>query len=311
MIGQLAQVILPVFLVIGAGYLAARLKFFTTAAVDGLMDFAIKFAVPALLFLNIMRLDLAAYFDWRLLVTFFAGAFAAFTLGIIGARILFKRRPGDSVAIGFGAMFSNSLLLGLPIMERAYGADALAGNFAILSIHAPIIYLVGITVMEAARSDGRGVFGTSRVIAKAMFRNTLMIGLALGFIVNLGQIPMPASAISAIELIARAALPAALFGLGGMLTRYALRASLGEAGMIAVLSLIIHPAITYFLATQVFELSTEFTRSAVVTASMAPGINAYVFAKMYNRAVGAASSAVLLATTGSILSISVWLYILG
>ncbi len=311
MILDLLEVVLPVFLVIGAGYLAVRLKVFGDSAVDGLMDFAIKFAVPSLLFLNIMRLDLGAYFDWRLLVTFFSGAFAAFVLGIVGARVLFKRRPGDSVAIGFGAMFSNSLLLGLPIMERAYGPDALAGNFVILSVHAPLIYLVGISVMEAARSDGRGLAGTTRVIARAMFRNTLMIGLALGFVVNLSGLVLPSAVLPAIELVARAALPAALFGLGGMLTRYSLRASVGEAGLITVLSLLVHPAVAYVLATQVFDLSVEFTRSAVVTASMAPGVNAYVFAKMYNRAVGAAASAVLLATGLSILTIPVWLYILG
>jgi malonate transporter len=45
------------------------------------------------------------------------------------------------VAIGFVPLFANSVLLGLPITERAYGADALAGNFAIISIHAAYCYL--------------------------------------------------------------------------------------------------------------------------------------------------------------------------
>ena len=81
------------------------------------------------------------------------------------------------MAIGFGALFSNSVLLGLPIMERAYGAASLAPNFAIVSIHAPFCYLLGITAMEFARADGRGLGGTARAVAQAMFRNALMIGL--------------------------------------------------------------------------------------------------------------------------------------
>lgn len=112
-------------------------------------------------------------------------------------------------------------------------------------------------------------------------------------------------------MVARAALPAALFALGGTLTRYSLRASLGEAGMISVLKLIIHPAIAYVLCTAVFDLPIAFTRSAVITAAMAPGVNAYVFANMYNRAKGAAASAVLLGTMASIFSASMWLVILG
>ena len=52
----------------------------------------------------------------------------------------------------------------------------------------------------------------------------------------------------AVDMMADAALPAALFGLGGVLTRYAIRASLAEAGMIAALSLLVHPAIAYALS---------------------------------------------------------------
>jgi len=308
---QLVQVVLPVFLVIGSGYIAARLKLIKDSVVDGLMVFTQGFAIPCLLFLNIMRLDLGAVFDWRLLVAFYTGVLASFTLGVFGARSLFRRRPGDSVAIGFAAMFSNTVLLGLPIMERAYGPAALAGNFAIISIHAPLLYLIGITMMEAARADGRGVAGTATAVTKAMFKNTLMIGLGLGFAVNLSGITLPSSVISAAEMVSRAALPAALFGLGGILARYSLRASVGEAGMISILKLMVLPGIVYVMCTAVFDLPIEFTRSAVVSASMAPGVNAYVFANMYNRAKGAAASAVLLGTAASIFTASMWLWILG
>jgi predicted permease len=310
MILQLLDVVMPVFLVIGAGYIAVKLNLFKSSASDGLMHFTQGFAIPCLLFLNIMRLDFSVVFDWHLMAAFYSGAIISFALGILGARTIFKRRASDSVAIGFAAMFSNSLLLGLPIMERAFGTDSLAGNFAIISIHAPTTYLIGITVMEASRANGRGVAGTAKTVAKAMFRNTLMIGLALGFAVNVSGIVVPATVVSAAEMVARAALPAALFGLGGTLTHYSLRASLGEASMISVLKLMVHPAIAYFMCTALFDLPIEFTRSAVVTAAMAPGVNAYIFANMYNRAKGAAASSVLLGTIISVLSASMWLVIL-
>ena len=104
-----------------------------------------------------------------------------------------------------------------------------------------------------------------------MFRNALMIGLMLGFAVNLGGIPLPGPLRAGLDMMADAALPAALFGLGGVLTRYAIRASLAEAGMIAALSLVLHPAIACVLSAGVFGLSEGFVRSAVVTAAMAPG----------------------------------------
>ncbi len=311
MIVTVVVVILPVFLVIAGGWLATRTGVFSASAVDGLMVYTQSFAVPCLLFRGLVDLDLGEVFNPRLLLSFYTGAVIAFAVAVVIERRVFRRRPGEAVAIGFGALFSNSVLLGLPIMTRAYGADALAPNFAIISIHAPFCYLVGITAMEIARADGGGVISTARAIGRAVFRNALMIALALGFAFNLLGIPLPSTVHSAVDMVAGSALPAALFALGGVFTRYAIRSSLGEAGTITVLSLIVHPAIAYTLSAHVFGLPPEFVRGAVVTASMAPGVNTYVFASLYGRGQAQAASAILLATACSVLSISAWLAILG
>ena len=81
-------------------------------------------------------------------------------------------------------------------------------------------------------------------------------------------------------------------------------------GMVMALSILVHPAIAWTLGTMVFDLSTDQLRSAVVTASMAPGVNAYLFANAYGVAKRVAASAVLLATLASIGTIWMWLHIL-
>ncbi len=313
MILSIFNIVLPVFLVIGAGYTAVRWRLMTNVTIDSLMRFTANFAIPCLLFAAISRLDLGAVFDGRLLVSFYSGAALSFILGTLGARYLFKHDPSDAVAIGFGALFSNSLLLGLPIMERAYGSDALAPNFAIISIHAPLCFLLGVTAMEYARADrpGRSLINTGRAVLAAMFRNALTIGLALGFVVNLSGLPAPEALMSAVDLIALAALPPALFGLGGVLTRYQFRLAVPEAVMIASLSLILHPLIAYSMTPWVFGLDAGFVRSATVTAAMAPGINAYIFASLYQRGQAQSAAAVLLGTALSVLSVSLWLMLLG
>ncbi|MBB5222847.1 hypothetical protein HNP73_002783 [Amaricoccus macauensis] len=311
MIGIIVLVVLPVFLVIGAGYTATRTGFFSSSAVDGLMVFTQNFAIPCLLFLALVDLDLAKVFNPGLLISFYAGATICFALGTLGARLLFHRRPGEAVAVGFSALFSNSVLLGLPIMQHAYGAGALSPSFAIISIHAPFCYFLGITVMEFARADGRGLLSTLRSVLRAMFRSGLMVGLALGFIVNLSGIALPGPLRAALEMVADAALPAALFGLGGVMTRYAIHANLGESAMIAVLSLGLHPAIAYTLSHLVFDLPMEFVRAAVVTAAMAPGVNTYVFASLYNRAQAQAASSIVLCTGLLVVTAAFWLSVLG
>lgn len=305
----LIDVILPVFLVIGFGYLAVWKGYFSDSGVDGLMKFTQNFAIPCLLFRAISTLDLGQNFDLALLGSFYTGAFAGFLAGLLGAHFVFRRDWEDSVAIGFCCLFSNSLLLGLPITERAYGASALEANYTIIAIHSPFCYGVGITAMEIARNRGGRISALPGKVLRAMFKNALIVGISLGFIVNLSGVPVPAVMTDALDLITRAALPAALFGLGGVLYRYRPEGDIRTIAFVVTVSLVLHPAIVWGLA-QANNLSEAAIRSAMLTAAMAPGINAYVFANMYGRARRVAASAVLFGTALSILSVWCWLAVL-
>jgi predicted permease len=308
----LLDVILPVFLVIGFGYAAARAKLFEDAAVDGLMRYAQNFAAPTLLFASIARLDLAATFQPALFLSFYIAAFASFAVAFTGAIWLFRRPVTDATAIGFVALFSNSLLLGVPITERAYGTEALAGNFAIISIHSPLFYGFGIALMEWARTRGQGLSGPAllRQIVKAIFSQPLVLGITAGFVVNLSGLPLPQVAWSAVGLVAATAIPTALFGLGGVLLRYRPDGDFRIIAMLCACSLILHPALTYLTGHYVLGLDTAGLRSAVMTAAMAPGVNAFLFANLYGVAKRVAASTVLIATALSIGTIWVWLQIL-
>lgn len=305
----LIEVILPVFLVIGFGYVAVWRQWFSQAGVDGLMAFTQKFAIPCLLFTAISRLDLGPSFDLRLLASFYIGALSGFLLGLFGARLLFDRTWEDAVAIGFCCLFSNSVLLGLPIMERAYGAEALAANFAIIAVHSPFCYGVGITVMEVVKARGAAGPQVAVKVFRAMFSNTLIMGVALGFAVNLSGVALPGPVNDALDLMVRAALPAALFGLGGVLVQYRPEGDLRVILYVCAISLVAHPAITYGLGL-LMGLPVSGVRSAVVTAAMAPGVNAYIFANMYGNAKRVAASSVLLSTALTVLTAWVWLQIL-
>jgi malonate transporter and related proteins len=308
----LLDVILPVFLVIGMGYVMARARWMDDSAIDGIMRYAQNFAAPMLLFKSVAALDLSLAYNPGLMLSFYVAAITAFAVGIAGARLIFHRPAADSIAIGFACLFSNSLLLGVPITERAYGTAALAGNFAIISIHSPLFYGLGITCMELVRARGLGLSAPALAskVMHAIVTQPLVIGIIAGFAVNLSGLPFPAVAQSAVNMVAASAIPAALFGLGGVLTRYRTEGDRATIAMICGISLFLHPGIAYGLGRFVFDLDTPALRSVVMTACMAPGVNAYVFANLYGVAKRVNAAAVLVATALSILTIWGWLHIL-
>ena len=310
----LFTVILPVFLIVGFGWFAAWRGWSSVSAVDGLMAFAQNFAVPVLLFASIARLDLGSGFRLGLILAFYGGAFSGYLAGWAGARYLFRRPPTDCVAIGFVCLFSNTLLLGIPITERAYGADALVGNWTIIAIHSPLLYTFGITMMEFTRARGSDL-SVAAVATRALsgvLRTPLVIGIILGFTVNLltqAGLVLPEGFWGAVDMIARAAIPAALFGLGGVLHRYRPEGDMATIAMCCGITLLLHPAITFGFGTAL-GLDMAGMRSAVLTAAMAPGVNAYLFANIYGVAKRVAASTVLIATALSVFSIWMWLGLL-
>lgn len=307
--GDILTIVLPVFIVLAFGYIAVWRGFFEETHVDGLMRFTQNFAIPCLLFRAISTLDLEQNFDLPLLLSFYSGVVASFGLGMIGARYVFGRPWEDCIAIAFCCLFSNTLLLGLPITERAFGPDALLGNYAIIAFHAPFGYMLGITAMELARAQGTPIRHLPAKVVRAMFSNALVLGVGFGFVVNLGGFPLPVVFTDALDLMVRAALPAALFGLGGVLYRYRPEGDMRTILFVCAISLGLHPLIVWTIGQSV-DLSTDALRSAVITASVAPGINAYVFANMYGVAKRVAASAVLIGTILSIVTTSAWIALL-
>ncbi|WP_299816984.1 AEC family transporter [uncultured Jannaschia sp.] len=302
-------VTVPVFLIIGAGYLSVWRKVFKQGHVDGLMVFTQHFAIPCLLFLAMVDLDLAEVFDWRLLVAYYSGSLVSFAAGVLGTVFWLKRGGEDAVAVGFAAMFANTVLLGLPIAERAFGTESLGSIYAIIALHAAFCYFVGVTGMELAQGGGQGPLGAARAVGWSMTHNPLMLGIALGLLVNLTGLPIPDPALEAVRLVARAALPAALFGLGGVLVQYRPEGDARGILLVCGIALILHPVWTYG-AGRALGLETEQFRAAVITAAMAPGVNSYLFAAMHGRAIRIAASSVLLATAVSVLTVSAWLLVL-
>jgi predicted permease len=94
------------------------------------------------------------------------------------------------------------------------------------------------------------------------------------------------------------------------LWRYKPEGDKGAIAMVVFASLILHPVIAYGLGRLGFGLGVDALRSVTVTAAMAPGVNAYMFAHMYGVGKRVTASAVLMATGLSILTTWGWLHVL-
>ena len=108
-------------------------------------------------------------------------------------------------------------------------------------MHSPFCYGIGITAMEVVRAKGARGARVAAKVGRAMFSNTLILGIAAGFAVNLSGLPIPGPVNDALDLMVRAALPAALFGLGGVLVQYRPEGDMRAILYVCAVSLVAHP----------------------------------------------------------------------
>jgi predicted permease len=305
------NVILPIFALLALGYGAVRLRLFPSEGVRGLVVFVNNFATPCLLFRAMLTADFSTTFNWSVIVPFYVGGVAVFIIGILLSLKVFGNKPGESVASGFSAMFTNTVLVGIPVVQRAYGQEALATAFSIIAFHAPVLITLGMLTMELLRRDGAPLLKTLGVALMRIVANPLLWGIALGAIANLMQITLVEPAEAFITIMAAAVTPAALFGLGGALNEYKLSESWGQSLTMALLKLLVQPAIAWVIMVPILNIDHDLARYGVLLAAMPAGINVYVFATYYNRSVNVAANTILISTVLSVLTISGWLYVLG
>lgn len=308
---QIVNVVLPVFAIIALGYGAVRLRLYPTEGVRGLVAFVNNFATPCLLFEAMLRSDFGSTFNPAVLGPFYAGALTSLLCGALIARRWFGARPGESITSGFSAMFTNTVLIGIPVLHRAYGDAALPTVFSIIAFHAPMLITLGMIVMELVRRDGGSLLRSLGAAFVRILRNPLLWGVALGLGANWAQLEIPEPGMAFLDMMAAAVLPAALFGMGGALNEYRVSDSWVQASAMSVFKLVVHPLIAYVLMLHVLHVPLEIARYGILLAAMPTGINAYVFATYYERGVNVAANVVLVSTIASMVTVAAWLYILG
>ena len=311
MLFKIALLILPVFLLIAAGFISSYLQFLKKNLVDNLAKFFQDFGIPFLLFFNFAILDLNNAFDFRIIFSFYSSMIISFVIISCGSYFIFKQPYMNSITLGFCAMFSNGVLLGLPISELAYGSESLFTNYTIIIGHAPLCYLVGITLIEVIKTEKTTfALGLKNTVTAILFNN-LAVGILLGIGFNFLDLKFSTNSEELLKKGTSWIIPLALFTMGGVLYYYRIATSYQLPFAIIFTSLLVQPTIVYLLGRYSWGIEIEMLRNAVIMAAMAPGLNAYFFANMYDNSKDLVATTILLATGLTVFSSSFWIYFLS
>jgi len=288
--------ILPTFTIVLVGWLMAKLRLFRQIGVDGVAQYVFGVAVPLLLFRYTSRATIPAEVPWGFLLSYYLGAGLAFVIGMLVSGGLFHNGLSQQGAFGGAAAYSNTVLLGIPVVLGILGDEATVPLFILIGVHGLIMVPLVVTVISIGRRQG----GTAGKVAKEtvgeLVHNPFIVALPAGALYGLYGPPLPGPIDNVIGTLAGTAGPMALFALGGVLAQYPVAGGLKEAFAVSVVKLVLHPAIVWALATQVFSVQESWVWVAVLLAAMPAGINVFVLAHRYEVASGGIGMSVVLST---------------
>jgi predicted permease len=302
--------IAPLFAVIFLGFFAGRAGFLGEAGVRGLGAFVFNFAIPPYVFRLMATTDLAAIAEWGFLGGYLGAQILVFLISAGLGRLLFRLSPAAMTIQGFGAAFSNGVMLALPLLLWLYGEAG--GLPALLIITLDVIVFSSVTVLlELARSSGRGRGGRLALQAvRAVLVNPIIMSTVLGILVAASGQALPAVVDRTLVFIGQAAAPSALFALGATLSLRRLAGSLGPAGLMLACKLFVHPLLAWLAFAWLVELDPLWVSAGVIFAACPVGLNVYVFAQHYDVAIETASSAILISTALALATITLLLALL-
>lgn len=310
--------IAPVFGIMAAGFLAVRFGWLGPRAVRGLVLFVFNAAIPVMLFYRIGTLELPEEIEWSFLLAYYGSALVTYGVGMAVARFGFRRPLNEQTIFGLGAGFSNTVLLGIPLLVTAFGPEATLPVFLIIAFHSATLLPISVVLLEAGRrreiGDGDRRDSTLRRVQGVLLEvlaNPIIIGIGLGFVANAVSLTLSRPVELFAEGMSVVAIPAALLALGASLAGYELRGQISAASILAGLKLVVHPLIAWILVVPVLGLGSPWAPVAVVMAGMPTGAMVYLFGARYDTAPKVAATTVALSSAVSIVTLSVLVVLMG
>lgn len=299
----------PLFVLIFAGYAIVRWANWPKSVADALTRFVFSLALPALLFHTMSDFSSLPPVDARLLIAFFGGALLVFVLGRVLAASVFRLDGVSGSVFALGGIFSNNMMLGLPLAKATLGQAALASVALVLVFNALILWTLVTVSVEWARHGEFSLQGFAKTL-RSVISNPIVAAILAGSAWGLTGWPLPHLVAEPLAMVSHAAAPMSLLVLGMGLAEYRVTEGLRQSLAVCALKLLVLPAVVWLLA-WALGLPPLETQVVVLLSSMAMGVNVYLMSRQFKAFEAPTAAALVLSTALAALTTPVMLTLIS
>jgi len=295
----------PLFLVVVLGFGIVKLLRLPDRAAKALNKVVFNAALPLLLFHLMSGFSRLPPADFRVLAAFFGGCLLVFVIGrTTGTRLLGLDGVGGSI-LGIGSVFSNNVMLGLPLAQMVLGPSAIPSVTLVLVFNALILWTLITVAVEWARHGSPSWKGLAKTLVHVT-ANPILWGIAAGLAWNATGWTFAPPVETVLGWVSAGAGPLALLSLGMGLAGYPVGKEWKVTGALTLLKLVVHPLVVWALAA-LLGLPPLETKVVVLLASIAVGANVYLMSRQFGSLEVPVSQGLLVSTLLSALTTPLFL----
>ena len=203
------RVVTPLILLMAVGWLSRVRKLVSRQTMKEYDRLIFKIFMPVLLFKNIYDMDYSHGLAWKELIFVGICLLINFAFSMTFPKLLTKDGRKYSV-IGQATVRGNYILFGVAVCEALYG-EGNTGMVVMLGVLViPAINIFSAVILEAGRSKQANILQ----LCLAIFKNPMIIGAIMGFIVKGFGITIPSAFWSVIRNIANSTTTISFISLG-------------------------------------------------------------------------------------------------
>lgn len=297
-------VTIPIFIVISAGYVSARMGMMTFQSIRAFTSFVFYFCLPLMLFHSLASAPVAEQFDSRFVIAYLCASLTNFFLGYLLARWVFDCNASEQVVLGLAVSFGHTVFMAIPISTSLYGEASNLPVALLIAVEIGVIVPLAVVMLEIENTTApsmRSIIGTA---FRSVVTSPIVLAIIFGISVALLDIELPAVLDGVVNLVRGATIPCALYAIGASLHGLPFGNRIKQSATVVLGKLVMYPVLVYLYMSVFPGISTEWKNIAIISAATPVGASVYLVASTYNSYVERASAVTLISTILSVITLS-------
>ena len=296
---------IPMFSLIGIGYLLKRVHFMSENDGAVLSKFAFYILLPPLMFTSILSGDASKSLNINFILSYEIITISIFVLTYL-LGLLFKLKTMEKAIFGLNAAYPNYGYIGVPLCILAFGTNA-AIPLALILLADTFVLLTTLIFYKLTENRKTSLQELSKEIVQRFIYNPLMMSVFVAFIFSIADIKIVTAIDRTLSIVAASATAVALIALGVSLNVSSVKNQKSVLFFITVIKLIVHPILIFIVFQFQTGIDPIWVKTAIVCASLPVAANVFVLANYYKNFESESAAAITITTIVSSITVTITL----